>query len=186
MDKIDQYLGQQTLIVGDVNSGKTAQTLKILNIFLKAGYAENIAILDLAPDMMRGIGGKMVLPQDEPVLYLTTSISAPRLTGDDENHIRRLAENNAKEIEKLFAKYRREKRSILFVNDATLYLQTGHFDRFMEIINIASTQVINAYCGNTFADSQLTQREKKLTENLMKTCNRIITMPEGRLQLQNT
>jgi protein-tyrosine-phosphatase len=39
-----------------------------------------------------------------------------------------------------------------------------------------STQIVSAYYGNTFADSELAQREKKLTEDLIKICDRIITM----------
>jgi hypothetical protein len=177
MDTIQEYIDRRTLIVGDVNSGKTDQTLKILQRFLRAGHGENIAILDLAPESVRGVGGKMKPPLGEPLVYLTTSISAPRLTGRNENHIQQLAEKNSTAIEKLFVKFCQQKRAILFVNDATLYLQSGHFKRFVEILDNASTQIINAYYGNTFTDSELSQREKDLTEDLMKICDKIITMP---------
>ena len=176
MDTIEEYINRRTLIVGDVNSGKTDRTLKILKRFLRAGYGKNIAILDLAPDSVRGIGGKMEPPLDEPLVYLTTSISAPRLTGINKSHIWHLAENNSTAIEKLFEKLRQQNRAILFVNDATLYLQAGHFQRFLEILETASTQIINAYYGSTFADSELTRREKKRTEDLMKICDKVITM----------
>ena len=176
MDAIEEYIDRRTLIAGDVNSGKTDRTLKILQRFLRAEYGKNIAVLDLAPDSVRGVGGKMEPPLDESLVYLTTSISAPRLTGRSENHIRQLAENNSTAIEKLFVKLHQQKRTVLFVNDATLYLQAGDFKRFVEILDTASTQIVNAYYGNTFADSELTQREKKLTEDLMKICDRIIKM----------
>jgi len=176
MDAIEEYIDRRTLIVGDVNSGKTRRTQKILQGFLRAGYGKNIAILDLAPDSVGGVGGKMEPPLDEPVVYLTTAISAPRLSGRDENHIRQLAENNSTAIEKLFVKLYQKKKSILFVNDATLYLQAGHFQRFVEILDTASTQIINAYYGSTFADSELTRRERNRTEDLMKICDNIITM----------
>ena len=177
MDKINQYLKRRTLIVGDINSGKTARTFEILQLFLNEGYAKKIAILDLAPGSIRGFGGKMEPPLDEPLIYLTTSISAPRLMGKDEDHTRQLAEENAQTIERLFTKFHRQKKEILFVNDATLYLQAGHFKRFLEILDTTSTQIINAYYGNIFTDSELTRRERKLTENLMKTCDQVITMP---------
>ncbi len=177
MDKIDHYMGRRTIIVGDVNSGKTAQTLKILNLFLQKGYAKEIAILDLAPDAIRGIGGKMEPPPDEPLLYLTASIFAPRLTGKDEYHSLQLAEKNTRAIEKLFKNFHRQKRAILFVNDTTLYLQAGDFQRFVKILDTTSTQIVNAYYGDTFLDSELTRREKKLTEDLMKICDQIIKMP---------
>ena len=74
MDNVNHYMNQRTIIIGDVNSGKTSHTLNILKVFLEAGQAENIAILDLAPGTIRGIGGKMELPSEAPLLYLTTSI----------------------------------------------------------------------------------------------------------------
>lgn len=177
MDNIDHYMNQRTIIVGDVNSGKTSQTLNILKLFLKAGHAKKIAILDLAPGNIQGIGGKMEPPLDEPLLYLTTSILAPRLTGKDKYHTLKLAEKNATAIEKLFAKFYRQKREILFVNDVTLYLQAGDFERFIKILDTTSTHIINAYYGHTFSDSELTRREKNLTEELMKLCDQIIEMP---------
>jgi hypothetical protein len=155
MDNINYYMNRRTLIVGDVNSGKTSQTLNILKLFLKAGHAGRIAILDLAPENIQGIGGKMELPQNDSLLYLTTSIAT----------------------EKLFAKLLQQKREILFVNDATLYFQAGDFEHFLKILDIASTHIINAYYGHTFSDSELTRREKKFTEGLMKLCDQIIEMP---------
>ena len=169
-------MNRRTIIVGDVNSGKTSYTLNILELFLKAGHAGKTAILDLAPGSIQGIGGKMV-PPDEPLLYLTTSILAPRLTGKDEYHTLTLAKKNATAIEKLFTKFFLQKREILFVNDATLYFQAGDFDRFIKILDASSTQIINAYYGHTFSDSGLTRREKNLTEKLMKLCDQIIEMP---------
>ena len=177
MNKIDHYIGRRTIIVGDVNSGKTLKTLSILNVFLKKGYAEKIGIIDLAPDVIRGIGGKMVPPTKAPLLYLTTSIFAPRLMGKNERHTLQLAEKNARAIEKLFKKFQKQKKEILFVNDATLYLQAGDFQRFTKILDTTSTQIINAYFGDTFPDSKLTRREKNLTEDLMAMCDRVITMP---------
>lgn len=181
MTNINRYMNRRTIILGDVNSGKTSQTLNILNLFIKAGHSEKIAILDLAPGNIQGIGGKMEPPLDEPLLYLTTTILAPRLTGKDEYHTLKLAEKNATAIEKLFTKFYRQKREILFVNDVTLYFQAGDFERFITILDTASTYIINAYYGHTFSDSELTRREKHLTEELMKRCDQIIKMPFQKL-----
>ena len=75
------------------------------------------------------------------------------------------------------SKFSRQKREILFVNDATLYFQAGDFEHFLKILDSASTHIINAYYGHTFSDSELTRREKKFTEGLMKLCDQIIEMP---------
>lgn len=176
MDKIEQYIGKRTLIIGDVKTGKTDRSMEILRLFLGRGYAKKITILDMGTDPVQGIGGKMHPPSGQPVRYLTDAISAPRLMGKNTNHTLYLANENAKTIEKLFAKLRQEKREILFINDATLYLQAGHLNRFVEMLGTASTQVINAFYGSAFSDSELTLREKKLTEDLMRVCDHVITI----------
>ncbi len=176
MDNIDQYVNKMTLIVGDTNSGKTVRTKRILNLFLGKGFAGEIAILDLAPDPIRSIGGKMKPPPDRNLFYLTTHIYAPRLMGADENHTEKLARTNAENIEQLFSKFEQIRKKTLFVNDASLYLQSGDPDRFMTMLRTASTQIINAYYGKTFADSHLTRRERKRIEDLMKQCDRLIAL----------
>jgi len=119
-------------------------------------------------------------PPDEPVRYLTDAISAPRLMGKDAGHTLALAEQNARTIENLFARLQQEKREVLFVNDATLYLQAGHLNRFVEMLDTASTQVILIASVEPIADSELTRREKQLTEDLIKICDIVITMPRFR------
>lgn len=176
METIQSYLNRRTLILGEVKAGKTARTLEILHAFIRAGYANRIAVIDMAPEKVGGIGGKMTPPAEAPVFYLTTTIAAPRLTGIDEADVRRLARRNARAIEALFDPLRRQPKEILFVNDASLYLQAGALDTFLSLLATASTQIVNAYFGVTFKDSALTRREKRLTEALMKTCDQIIDL----------
>lgn len=179
MESIDQYINIRTLIVGDVNSGKTRRTIEIMHLFLRAGYAKKMAILDFAPGDKGGIGQKMTPPSDTDLIYLTSSITAPRLTGKDEPQTMKLAEDNANTIENLFIKYYQHQRDILFVNDVTLYFHAGNFEKISKLFYSTSTVVINAYDGQTFADSDLTRREKKLTRDLMKMCDLIITMTKS-------
>lgn len=173
---IQHYLNRQTLIAGDVNSGKTTKTTTVLEQFLHAGYGEQIAVLDLSPDPVQGIGGKLPLGPGTPVMYLTTQIIAPRLMGRDAEHTLELAAENARKIEGLFAEFAGQKRDILFVNDATLYLQAGNYDLFLETLAKSSTRIINAYYGITFADSELTKRERTLTDALMGVSDEVIRM----------
>ena len=161
------YLGRQTVFAGAVNSGKTTRTTAILEQFLAAGYAQEVAVLDLAPDPVRGIGGKLAFTKPAGLLYLTEQIAAPRLMGKDAAHIQDLARDNARSIEKLFAELERQPRDILFLNDVTLYLQAGNLQRLLSVLQNSSTRIINAYYGNSFADSELTRRERQLTEVLM-------------------
>lgn len=175
METIDAYLNKLTLIVGDTNSGKTLRTSRILALFIAEGLADEVAILDLAPDPIQGIGGKMELPPDIHLFYVTSEIYAPRLMGTDENHTERLAETNARTIEGLFSEIRQQNKSILFINDASLYLQAGDPERFMSFLNTAETRVVNAYYGKTFADSPLSRRERRRLDDLMKECDHLIS-----------
>ncbi len=176
MIDIRPYLNKQTLILGDVRSGKTKLTRQILKAFIREGYDSDVVVLDLAPEAFQGIGGKLRLPKVSPVRYLTASIHAPRLKAKDDAQMNRLAEENARMIENLFAKLEPERLSVVFVNDATLYLHAGDLSRFLSTIKPAATRIINAYSGVTFADSALTLREKKLVEKLCRLSDRVIQL----------
>jgi len=99
MDKIEPYIGKRTLIIGDVKTGKTGRSMEILRLFLSSDYAKKITILDMGTDPVQGIGGKMQPPPGEAVLYLTDTISAPRLMGKDAGHTLALAEQTARTLE---------------------------------------------------------------------------------------
>ncbi len=176
MNEIEKYLKKQTLIIGDVNSGKTLETCRMLQLFINAGYRENITVLDLSPGPVQGIGGKMRNPEINSVLYLTADIFAPRLSGKSETHTRMLTQKNVRIIEELFDQVMKHGKDILFVNDASLYLQAGSMECFEDILATATTLVINSYYGEHFKDSDLTRREKQLAEDLMSTCDHVIRM----------
>lgn len=170
MIDIRNFLNKRTVIIGDVNSGKTQYTLHIIEEFLNSGISD-IAILDLAPDKVREIGGKMILPEAHDILYMTTEIVAPRLTGRSDDEIQTLARKNMKVIEKLFDAYLRNPRDIIFINDVTLYLHAGSMNRLNQVLSTATTQVLNAYYGTTFQESLLSRREKQQVDMLLKQCD---------------
>ncbi len=176
LDQYTNYLYQRTLFLGDINSGKTFRTVQLLEMFIHAGYGPEIAVFDLAPDLVDGVGGKMKIEPHEKILYLTTTIAAPRLQGQNEEHTWRLAQANAQAIERLFDQFMARHRKIVFFNDATLYLQAGSLERLALVLNAADTAIMNAYHGDYFADSVLTRREKKLTHTLQQHCDRIIRL----------
>jgi hypothetical protein len=167
-------MNDHTLIWGDVGTGKTRYTGKILAAFIAAGFAPQTAVLDLAPAAVGQIGGKMVLAADSPVLYLTDAIVAPRLTAQTNREAEALARQNARLIEKLFDRFYTSGRPILFINDASLYLQAGSFPKLAQLLEVPDTAVVNAYYGSTFAPSPLTRREKAATERLQTVCGKLI------------
>jgi hypothetical protein len=174
MDTIDSFKGKKTLIVGDINTGKTARTVKILQHGLSAGWGPFITVIDLAPDAMGGVGGKIKMPELEGLQYFTGPIVPPRLTATDTDQAQLLAQANARAIDRLFEQFNAHPSKILFVNDASLYLQAGAMTRFQAVMEKAETVVMNAYLGNSFPDSALTRREKRMILTLIQFCDHII------------
>jgi hypothetical protein len=175
MIDVRNFLNKRTVIVGDVNSGKTQYTMHIIQEFLNSGIRD-IAILDLAPEKVREIGGKMIPAEDPEILYMTTDIVAPRLTGTNDDEIQLLARKNKQAIEKLFDTYLQNPRDIICVNDVTLYLHAGSVDRLNQVLSTATTQVLNAYYGTTFRESSLSRREKEQVDVLLKQSDIVIEL----------
>ena len=63
-------------------------------MFCDRGYEERIAILDLAPEAREGVEGKMEIPSQNRLYYLTGSISAPRLSGKSEEGMKKIVSGN--------------------------------------------------------------------------------------------
>jgi RecG-like helicase len=53
MFDVANLLGKRVLIVGDVGSGKTVLTLKIVYGLIDLGFGGRISILDFAPNLMK-------------------------------------------------------------------------------------------------------------------------------------
>ena len=170
---------QRTLILGDVNTGKTRMTIGILSHWLAAEPARLMTVLDLAPDAVRGIGGRLKLPADFKGRYFAPPIVAPRLTGQTADDISRLAAANARRVEPLLDQIIAHPHPFLIINDATLYLQAGDYARLIAVLDSAATVVLNAYYGSRFADHPISRRERRLTDRLARDCDQIIWMPEG-------
>ncbi|MGD9251699.1 MAG: hypothetical protein PVG19_10770 [Desulfobacterales bacterium] len=174
------YLDRRTLILGDVNSGKTRETQRILSRWVAVNPTPLMTVLDLAPEPVRGIGGRLTLPASFMGRYLFTEIIPPRLTGQSATEIADLAAANARAIEPLLDDCLKQPHPLLVINDVTLYLQAGDYARLSAVMQSATTVLINAYYGKRFEDHPITRRERRLTERLMADCDRVIRMPEGK------
>ncbi len=170
---ISKYLGRKTIFVGRLNCGKTRRTAKILEALAKAGFSRRITVLDLAPETVRGAGGKLARP-DGDIAYLTAAIAAPRLTAKTEQEANALALANARAIDALITRAFELNRPILVINDATLYLQASPGDRLIDLIGRASTVVANAYRGTDFPDSELTAGERRRTRRLLRAFDKVV------------
>ncbi|MBC2735056.1 MAG: hypothetical protein HF981_11930 [Desulfobacteraceae bacterium] len=170
------YDGRRTLVIGDVNTGKTRLTEKVMTRWVAQGRSHEIAVLDLAPETQETIGGRIHLPAGFQGVLLATTISAPRLSGRDEEEADLLAQTNAAAIEPLFKNPRLANCSILVINDVTLYLQAGNYDCLWAAIQPVETVLINAYYGDSFPDYRLSRQERRLTELLIKDCHQVIRL----------
>jgi hypothetical protein len=171
------YDGRRTLVIGDVNTGKTRLTEEVLARWMVQDRSHKIVVLDLAPETKGTIGGRIHLPANFQGVDLSTTIVPPRLSGRDEIEATALAEANAAAIEILFKDSRLETCAILVINDVTLYLQAGSYERVWAIIEPVGTVLINAYYGNSFPDYQLSRRERRLTDRLIQDCDQVIRRP---------
>ena len=79
-----EYDGRRTLVIGDVNTGKTRLTEKVMARWVAQGRSHEIVVLDLAPETQETIGGRIHLPAGFQGVVLATTIVAPRLSGRDE------------------------------------------------------------------------------------------------------
>ncbi len=178
-DHLKDFRGRRTLIVGEINTGKTRTTLDILSRWIAAQPTPLMTVLDLAPEPVRGIGGRLALPSGFNGRYLFADIVPPRLTGRTPEEVADLDAANVRAAEPLLGAILARPHPTLIVNDATLYLQAGDYRRFWDTIQSAATVLINAYYGQSLGDHPISHRERRLTERLMQDCDRVIQMPEG-------
>ena len=167
-------LNRRTLILGDVNTGKSRRTYAVLSRWTARNRSNHITVLDMAPAACRGIGGRMALPPNFRGRHLAADVTPPRLTAKNDAEAEQLAAANAAAIEALWKPVLDRPSSILIINDATLYLQAGDYERLLQVIQTAPTVLINAYYGDRFPDSTLTRRERRLTDRLIQDVDQVI------------
>lgn len=168
-------LGRHWLILGDVNTGKTTLCRRLLADLCELGLGARCGVLDLAPHIpaalarqhgLAGVGGALRAPPGCGVREWRARLAAPRLSSSTEAQAADKAERNARIIERQLAELRGSGRDILFINDATLYLQAGSLAHLLQALQDAAigTVVANAYRGQRLGGGALTQREQAQTE----------------------
>jgi tRNA-specific 2-thiouridylase len=182
------YLNKKTLIVGDVNSGKTTLCRKILEDLCRQGLGERIAVIDLAPEIpegslrnrgLKGVGGRLQPPAGSGAAWLHAPVIAPRLTSSSEAEALEKAGRNREAIEILLKQFEASGRDILFVNDVSLYLQAGDPERLAGLLDRATTAVVNGYLGEKLGPGELSRRERKAMEKMaewFRSFGSVITM----------
>lgn len=183
-DCLDRF----TLIVGEVNQGKTFMSRRLLEEWVILGLGP-VVVVDLAPSLKKanrqgkgnpeGIGGRLDPPDSPDVLYLNGPIHAPRLQSKSEEEAMALARENLKIADDLFARAQPLAGRGLFVNDASLYVQAGDPNRFLHRIRSARTAVVNAYYGRSLGSGALSLQERQSMDILMAGCDRLIHLSDS-------
>ena len=181
---IEEFLNRFTLIIGEINSGKTTMTSNILATFCRT-IGGQIAVIDLAPEItpqdlasqtnQNPVGGRLQIPESKSVRYYHKRIYPPRLRAGDEKEAKVLAKENLHTIDQLLEKALMKETDALFVNDCSLYLHAGRPDRLLGWIRSSPTAVVNGYYGKSFKKSRISMREKRGMDFLMRHCDRLIS-----------
>jgi GTPase SAR1 family protein len=172
---LEDYLKRKTLILGDVNTGKTTLTRKVLEALCRRDLGGRIAIIDMAPEVpeklarekgLIGVGGKLMPPEGHNILYLGGLFEPPRLSSQTEEEAMGKAQQNWQINEGLFHQLDGQWRDILFINDVSMYLQAGRMENLTRWLDQATTTVVNGYWGERLGGGTLTERERTETAKL--------------------
>lgn len=186
----DEVIGCKLLIVGDVGSGKTALTGRLLVEAVAIFSPNNVTLIDLAPRRreFKGVvvGGRLTdfMPAPAGVRILTPNPSpvAPRIEGLAAGDVLRLAQSNHRSIGRLLEKYSADPAQVLFINDVSMYLQIGDLGKLLAVIESAKTLVMNSYEGTALRDdrgSGVSQHEREGLASLKGAVDRVMALNAG-------
>jgi hypothetical protein len=179
--------GKKVLIVGEVGSGKTALTARLLREAIVAIGPAKITAIDMAPRRKQFkrvvVGGRLTdfMRGDAEMRILVPAgkLHAPRIEGKTANEVVYLARVNAQLIQELLEAYLMAPTPILFINDVSMYLLAGEVKPLLKVVKLAETFVANSYEGLTLGqnhDSGISKREKSGLSLLKKAMDYVVPM----------
>lgn len=170
--KCKDILGKKALILGEVGSGKTRLAAQLLQELMMLVKPERITVIDLAPQRIGEIGGKLTeyVKINSRIRYLSPkNVFTPRLTGTSPEQILHYAELNRKSMEPLLNRFIQNATEVLVLNDTTLYLHSGKLETVLKCAALARTFLTTAYYGSKLArdlGTGISSRERQLTDKL--------------------
>jgi GTPase SAR1 family protein len=169
-------LGKKVLITGDVGAGKTKLTLELLGEAVEMGFRDGITVIDMAPATTvvgeSKVGGRLseLTEAVREVRYLAPQrVETPRLKADSADELLYLVGLNEERIRRLIEEFISDPSPILFINDVSIYFQSGSGDPIFAASEAAETLIANGYYGEYFAfdhGTGVSKLEKELMDRL--------------------
>lgn len=180
------FIGKKILIIGDVGAGKTKLTLELINQAIKANYAKDTTIIDLAPATKiakgRKIGGRLIEMMEMPnqLRYITPEkVETPRLSAEDADHLLHLIKLNHDAILPLLRDYVDNPSKVLFINDISIFFQSGSSKAVLSTVDVSETFIANGYYGKYFAfdhGTGVSKTERDLMDLLASKMDKVISI----------
>ncbi len=161
-------------------------TAGLLDEAVEQGYSGEITVIDMAPETEvfegRSIGGRLPELTDacRQVRYLSPKkVETPRLRAKTPGELLRMARFNEERIKSLLDKYLERPSPILFINDVSIYLQSGSIDQILLSADKARTFVANGYYGEQLSadlGTGISERERALMDALASEMDLVISL----------
>jgi hypothetical protein len=146
----NELIGKKTIILGEVSTGKTVITRKLLEEAVS--HNGKITILDFAPPerVEKGIkfGGHLYKENRCKVRNIKSDmVKTPRLSAKNSEELIKMAEFNEKITSCMLKKFMESPTDTLFINDVSIYLHKGSLRLLLDVIRRIKTVIINGYLG---------------------------------------
>ncbi len=182
----ESLIGRKVIILGEVGTGKSSLTLKLIRQAIELSKVKEITIIDMAPSAATLKGGRIGGRLDEisdivkKAKYLApTEITPPRLSARSSEELVQLIWQNKQLIDSAIRAYEEEPTPILFINDISIYLQSGDISSILELIKLPRTFIANGYYGTSLdhdLDTGISKLERSMMDRLCKSMDLIINM----------
>jgi len=175
---------KMTIILGDISTGKTTTTALLIMDALKSNSPNNITIIELAPRKTiykeKTIGGRISdiikLPSGIRLLQ-PIKINSPRYSAKDKDELLNLIKENKISIDIILNHYMDNPTPILFINDLSIYLQSGKWKKIFNVMQKAKVSLANAYYGRSLENdfkTGISKIERKTLEIMSSKADMII------------
>jgi hypothetical protein len=131
----------------------------------------------------KSIGGRLseLTEAYKKVRYLVPDrVETPRLSAASADHLMSMVRMNSERIKPLLKAYLATPSPVLFVNDVSIYMQSGSLEIVLEAAKRAETFVANGYYGEFFSHDHgtgVSKIERDLMDQLASHMDEVINLP---------